>query len=277
MPVLTAKYTNNAVTAQVFGIEALKALEDQFPSGTPEDSEHRNLKPDASGHGIQDAAIARKQIERDFLSSELDISAERIIFLKQIHGADVIRISELDLVAGAFPVAVADGMFTAEQNVALVVRTADCLPLFFHTGADAEDVIAGVIHCGWRGIARGIIGRAVDLLTFYVDQRKREKKEIDPSITVFPGPYICPSTYEVGHDVAAQFPIVEEKHSARGRPLLDLYKNAELQLGRSAAASKANLELIDPLNALDESQFRNFYSHRRGDRSRNLNVILVRR
>ena len=269
-------YINGKIEAQVFGMDALRHLEHQFPSGTPEDSEHRNLRPDASGHGIQDAALARKQIEREFLSGALDLPPERIFFLKQIHGPDVIRITEHDFIKANLPIAVADGMITQEPDVALVIRTADCLPLFFHSGTDAPATMAGVIHCGWRGLARGIIPRALDLITFLVEQMKREKKEVDPNVTVFPGPYICPSTYEVGHEVAAQFPIIEEKRSARGRPLLDLYKNTALQLEKAAPSSKATFHLEDPLQAQDESRFRYFYSHRRGDRSRNLNVIRIR-
>ena len=269
-------HKSGTVEARVFGIQSLRHLEQKFPSGTPEDSEHRNVRPDASGHGIQDAAIARKRIEREFLAEELNLPAERIFFLKQIHGADVIRITEQDFIADSLPIAVADGMLSRERDVALVIRTADCLPLFFHSGPEGEERIIGVVHCGWRGLSRGIIGRAMDLITFMVEQSRREKKDVDPNITIFPGPYICPSTYEVGLEVAARFPIVEEKRSARGRPLLDLYKNAALQIERASSSAKAEFHLEDPLNALDESLFRNFYSHRRGDRSRNLNVIYIK-
>ena len=69
-------YTTGKIEARVFGMDALRHLEDKFPSGIPEDSEHRNLRPDASGHGIQDAALARKGIEREFLSSELNLPEE---------------------------------------------------------------------------------------------------------------------------------------------------------------------------------------------------------
>ncbi len=269
-------YTTGKIEARVFGMDALRHLEDKFPSGIPEDSEHRNLRPDASGHGIQDAALARKGIEREFLSSELNLPEEKIFFLKQIHGPDVIRITEHDFISANLPIAVADGMITREPDVALVIRTADCLPLFFHSGTEGEHSLVGVIHCGWRGLSRGILPRAIDLISFLVEQMKREKQDVDPNITVFPGPYICPSTYEVGHEVAAQFPIIEQKRSARGRPLLDLYKNAALQLEKGAGSAKATFQLKDPLQALDESRFKHFYSHRRGDRSRNLNVIRIK-
>lgn len=268
-------HRSGTVEARVFGMDALRSLEHRFPSGTPQDSEHRNVRPDASGHGIQDAAIERKKIEREFLSSQLQLPPERIVFLKQIHGADVIRITDYDLMENNLPVAVADGMLTVMKDVALVIRTADCLPLFFYSGEEGTDRLVGVIHCGWRGLSRGIVSRAIDLISFMVEQAKRDKLDIDPNIRAFPGPYICPSTYEVDHDVASRFPIIEEQRSFRGRPLLDLYKNAALQLERAAGSSKADFQLEDPLNALDESQFKNFYSHRRGDRSRNLNVIRI--
>src|SRR5689334_2253060 len=60
-------------------------------------------------------------------------------FLRQVHG-DVI-------VKGNQGLATADGHWTSEPNKALVIQTADCIPLLF--GANQ---FAVAIHAGWRGV-----------------------------------------------------------------------------------------------------------------------------
>ena len=47
----------------------------------------------------------------------------------------------------------ADAMITRKRGVALVISTADCVPLLFY---DPVTEAIGVAHAGWRGTARGI-------------------------------------------------------------------------------------------------------------------------
>ena len=67
--------------------------------------------------------------------------------MRQVHGPAV-KIIEA---SGAYE---CDGIFTKEAQLALVVRTADCLPLIFCSGR--EDVV-GVVHMGWRSAKDGIL------------------------------------------------------------------------------------------------------------------------
>lgn len=46
----------------------------------------------------------------------------------------------------------ADGLYTSSANAVLVVKTADCFPVFFNDG-----VTVGLLHVGWRGCLTGII------------------------------------------------------------------------------------------------------------------------
>ena len=70
-----------------------------------------------------------------------------LAYMKQIHGPDVKLIKE----PGVYE---CDGLFTVESELALVVRTADCLPLVFYS---EKTRAAGVIHMGWRSAAAGIL------------------------------------------------------------------------------------------------------------------------
>lgn len=46
-----------------------------------------------------------------------------------------------------------DGLFSEQKNHFLIVKTADCLPLFFVNSND----LVGVIHLGWRSAKKGIL------------------------------------------------------------------------------------------------------------------------
>ena len=77
--------------------------------------------------------------------------------MKQVHGAEVKTISSPGLY-------VCDGIFTSSPDTALVVRTADCLPLVLYS--DKEN-IAGVVHMGWRSAVTGILDNiGYDLSSF---------------------------------------------------------------------------------------------------------------
>lgn len=146
--------------------------------------------------------------------------------------------------------------------------------------------MVGILHCGWRGLARGILQNAFHMAAHTLEQRifehKIQKKDYEEvigyPITIFPGIYIPGKIYEVGKEVADLFPY-SERLELDGKYLLDLWKNSEFILHSLKISSKFNI--IDPFNYLDyEDQpkiFENFFSHRRGDVYRNLNVIYIKR
>lgn len=83
----------------------------------------------------------------------------KVAWMKQVHGADIKVIDDPGLY-------VCDGIFTKSRGLALVVKTADCMPLIFHS--EQEDII-GVVHMGWRSAKDGILGNIpYDLSLFRV-------------------------------------------------------------------------------------------------------------
>lgn len=84
-----------------------------------------------------------------------------------------------------------DGLVTADVGIGLVVWTADCVPLLIDGGA-----AVAAIHAGWRGIAAGIVERAV--------RRLELEYGLPPSAqAVFLGPAVGPDHYQVGGEVVA--------------------------------------------------------------------------
>ncbi len=132
--------------------------------------------------------------------------------MHQVHGATVLAAREGNCGEG-------DALISTTLDLALVVVTADCVPVLL---AAADKVAA--IHAGWRGLVAGVIAAALA----HFEEASR--------VTAWIGPAIGPCCYEVGEEVAR--PVVAQSSSAvrsrgpRGRPHLDLPLAAEIQLAR---------------------------------------------
>ena len=98
-----------------------------------------------------------------------------IVSGKQVHGADVVRQDEPSarsawlLGAGGDP-ALVDGWATSAEGLAPLVFVADCLPVAL-AGPDG----VAMIHCGWRGLAAGIVERGVGRCGYGCGDRPRHR------------------------------------------------------------------------------------------------------
>lgn len=125
------------------------------------------------------------------------------VFLKQVHGADVLRLSPEHAAPDADPPA-ADASISADPALACAVMVADCLPVLF-----AAPGVVGAAHAGWRGLAAGVLERTVEAMG--------DAAGVAPSqIQAWMGAAIGPQAFEVGADVLAAFE-VEPLH--RDQPL----------------------------------------------------------
>ena len=108
-------------------------------------------------------------------------------WLRQEHGTAVVAAA--DVADGERPVA--DAAWSATPGVVCAVLTADCLPLVL---ADREGAAVAVAHCGWRGLAAGVVENAVAALPIAADR-----------LRAWLGPAIGPRAFEVGPEVRAAF------------------------------------------------------------------------
>lgn len=111
------------------------------------------------------------------------LGVKRCSWLEQVHGINV--------VAAKSDMQVADAVYTSEPGLACAVLTADCLPILLCNRNGTE---VAALHCGWRGLAAGIIGQTLDSLSSHPDQ-----------ILAWLGPAIGPKQFEVGQDVVDAF------------------------------------------------------------------------
>ena len=149
---------------------------------------------------------------------------------RQVHGSTVARAT------GKAPAREADGQVTSLPDLALMVVSADCLPV----AVGGEGAVA-MLHCGWRGLAAGVLEEGV--------RSVRELAGPGPLWALI-GPGAGPCCYEVGPEVH------EALEVPRDQALLDLPGVARARL---LAAGVADVGDVGLCTICDER----FYSHRR--------------
>jgi YfiH family protein len=156
----------------------------------------------------------------------------------QVHGTDIREWMEpdpdsafLDPQGGHLKV---DGHITYKPGIAPLVLVADCLPVALAGGG-----AVAMLHCGWRGLAGNIIGRAL--------------RRIGAEAAAV-GPGIGPCCYEVGQEVRDAFASYDGV--AEGR-MLNLRAVAERQL------KAAGVEQVEHVDYCTSCHPELFFSHRR--------------
>ncbi len=176
---------------------------------------------------LTDDREANRAENRRRLAAALGFPAERFAYALQVHG--------IELAGAADPRAEADGQVLTEPGRAALVFTADCLPVAVRGPGGVA-----MLHCGWRGLAGGIVARGVEAVGATVGAI---------------GPGIGPCCYEVGDEVLDAFADLGDG-IASGR-MLDLSEVAR-QLLRAAG-----VERIEAAGLCTSCNPGLFFSHRR--------------
>lgn len=104
-----------------------------------------------------DISCVRKNYE--ILYAALGIPEGRTAASKQVHGSTVRVIGRDDCCSPLEELTVeADGMITDVPGIALIIYTADCIPVLLF---DPVKNAAAAVHAGWRSTSLGIAGEAV--------------------------------------------------------------------------------------------------------------------
>lgn len=148
-----------------------------------------------------------KAVARERLASALGFDVAAVTVAGAVHGSGIARV---DRPSGR--VDGVDGLVTDRAGVPLLAVFADCYPLLL---LDPARPALALAHAGWRGTRSGVAGAAVRALT-------REYGSKPEDLLAGIGPGICGRCYEVGKEVASQFPPEVVSPSPGGRFLLDL-------------------------------------------------------
>ena len=193
----------------------------------------------------------------------------RLILMRQVHG-DRIRVIDED---GPCPEGLpeCDGLITDRPGVALGIRTADCVPLFF---VDRIRRVIGAAHAGWRGTALGIAARMVETLAERFSSRPED-------ILAVIGPAIGPCCYQVDAPVFEAFSAMPGADlflrpcPEKGRWMVDLALANRLQI-LAAGVPSENIFASGLCTACRQDLF---FSHRAagGRAGRQINLLMLQR
>lgn len=130
-------------------------------------------------------------VNRDRLATSIRPGADRLAWMRQVHGATVAYVGGPQLApdsgsAGEGAGQAADAAFTDVPGVALGVMAADCAPVLV---ADAAAGIVGAAHAGRPGMAAGIVPGLISAMSAAGADVGRMRAIV--------GPCICGRCYEV--------------------------------------------------------------------------------
>jgi polyphenol oxidase len=169
--------------------------------------------------------------------------------LKQIHGNNVVCSPTPELTE-------ADGHWTEQNNTALTIVTADCLPIMI---VDSNRI--GAVHAGWRGIENQVLLKTL-------------QAGFSRDLEIFIGPHIHRDSFEVGNDVAEKFVASAVfPHPDPQKKYVDLAKITLAQL-QSFGVDENNVYL-SPHNTFKNLDFSS-YRRKEKPTGRNISFIFLK-
>jgi hypothetical protein len=175
------------------------------------------------------------------LAAAVGIEPSRVPIGLQVHKADIaVHEAPQDPSPYAEPGSAleeVDGHVVRRPGLAPLVLTADCLPV-----ALAGPGGLAMLHCGWRGLAAGIVARGAALIE---------------ATSAAIGPGIGPCCYEVGAEVLDAFADLGE--GVADDRMLDLPEVARRTLAR------AGIEQVESAGLCTFCEAELFFSHRRDE------------
>jgi YfiH family protein len=178
---------------------------------------------------------------------------------RQVHDTAVlvhrVRPDEGLLVAEGY-----DAHLTALPGLLLSASVADCVPVSI---VDSAARAVAVVHAGWRGVAGGIVERALEAL--------RSLHGSDPaSLWLHCGPAICGRCYEVGPEVH------QAVHPGLTPPAVPTPIDLRRALGRRALAAGLAPERVSLSTHCTLCGDAGFFSHRGGSKGRQMALLGIR-
>ena len=144
--------------------------------------------------------------QQELLSAQLGFSISKTVNIRQVHGNSIVFVPKEASYVVPQVLEDADGIVTDALNLPIVVRTADCVPVFVY---DCVQEKIGLFHAGWKGTSQDILLKGLKLMGARPE-----------NVKIAFGPAIRACCYEVSEDFYQHFPdnIVQRD----GKDYLDL-------------------------------------------------------
>ncbi len=221
----------------------------------------------------KDCIIDRQLSQRGELNIKLHekgFVAQRVLFVNQVHGSEVVIVDAEQKIHGDQDLPKADAIVTNLKNIVIGVITADCGPILFF---DEEKEIIAAAHAGWRGAKAGVIANTVAAM------KNLGAKNIKAAI----GPMIQQKSYQISQEFFDDF-IAED--TANEKFFVNCVSPDKYQFDLVSYIEKKLLEVgimqIENLRIDTYEDDKNLFSFRRSthlqekDCGRNVSVIEIR-
>lgn len=185
----------------------------------------------------------QEEIEQNLqlVADRAGLSRDQFVLGAQVHSNKVLYTEKPGFYDGF------DGYVTRQTGLVLGIKVADCAALLF---ADEENSVIGAAHAGWKGAVSGIVPNTLQAMIQHGASADKIKAYLSPCISV--------QNFEVGEEVAVQFPDEVVDRQSYQKPHVDLKKFIRLQLDE-AGIRPEHIE-IDDRCTMSDSQF---YSYRK--------------
>jgi len=176
------------------------------------------------------------------LLSQLSLDEDWVAFADQVHSTRIQIVTQ----GGTYPST--DGLITQIPGLALAIQVADCAAVLLW---DAHNKVIGALHAGWRGAAGGIVEQGI---------KKMKELGADPAqMKAYVSPCISLKHFEVGQEVAVQFPDKFVNYEQYEKPHVDLKGFLRWQLEQNGLPG-SHIEISRRCTIEDENHL---YSYRR--------------
>ncbi|MEU3377240.1 peptidoglycan editing factor PgeF [Streptomyces caelestis] len=166
---------------------------------------------------------------RELAAKSLGIVPDRVVWMNQVHGAEVAVVDGPWGSSSGIPSV--DAIVTTRRGLALAVLTADCVPVLL---ADPVAGVAAAAHAGRPGMIAGVVPAALRAMTDLGAEPSR--------IVVRTGPTVCGRCYEVPAAMRAEVAAIEPAAYAEtswGTPAVDVSAGVHAQLERLGVCDRA--------------------------------------
>lgn len=143
------------------------------------------------------------QKNRDVFLTQAGLASENLAYVEQIHGSEVLYATKAGRLGQA------DGLVTDIPGLILGILVADCAVVLL---ADTQNKVIGAFHAGWRGAAGVIVPKGIEMMKSLGANR----------LKAWISPCIGPVSFEVGEEVANQFPSAFVIDATFAKPHVDL-------------------------------------------------------
>lgn len=186
---------------------------------------------------------------RDRISDALGIARNSFHDVWQVHSSKVVIAREARRVGE--PHVQADGIVTDQDDVAILMLFADCVPILFY---DPKKNIAACAHAGWQGTFKQVAAQTVKTMS---ETYSSEPQDILACV----GPSICQDHYQVGEEVVAAADSLFDRHEGVIRKS-NGHCYANLQRANQLILERAGVRMVEQANICTACNTEDWFSHR---------------